>query len=216
MDTMYGAVGIDVSKKKLDMALLIDEKIKAKVVENCAKGHQTLIEWLGKAKVPLSALHVCMEATGVYSEPAALALHQAGLRVSVVNPACIKGFGHSENIRNKNDGIDAALIARYRSAMKPAPLNPPPLEQRQLRTWSLRAQALKDIRQQEQNRLEALDMAGWTRSLSTSSSMSTGATPKSISLKMTSTTTSTATPGSSVTPIFQDGVKSVIRTQPEQ
>ena len=32
-------------------------------------------------------------------------------RVSVVNPACIKGFVHSENIRNKNAAIDAALIA---------------------------------------------------------------------------------------------------------
>ncbi|WP_229219433.1 hypothetical protein [Duganella sp. BJB1802] len=29
--------------------------------------------------------------------------------VSVENPACIKGFGHSENIRNKNDAIDAGL-----------------------------------------------------------------------------------------------------------
>jgi transposase len=159
MDTIYAAVGIDVSKKKLDVALLVDGKIKAKVVENCAKGHQTLIDWLGKSKVPLSALHVCMEATGVYSEPAALALHQAGLLVSVVNPACIKGFGHSENIRNKNDGIDAGLIARYCRAMKPPAWNPPPLEQRQLRAWSMRVQALKDIRQQEENRLEALSIS---------------------------------------------------------
>jgi transposase len=35
-------------------------------------------------------------------------------------------------------------------------VNTPPLEQRQLRAWSLRVQALKDIRQQEENRLEAL------------------------------------------------------------
>lgn len=160
METICAAVGIDVSKKKLDVALLIDGKIKAKVVENCAKGHQTLVEWLSKAKVPLSAMHVCMEATGVYSEPVALALHQAGLLVSVVNPGCVKGFGHSENIRNKNDVIDAGLIARYCSAMKPSAWNPPPLEQRQLRAWSLRVQALKDIRQQEENRLEALNIGG--------------------------------------------------------
>lgn len=159
MDTIC-AVGIDVSKKKLDVALLINGKVKAKVVENSAQGHQALIDWFGKSKVPLSALHVCMEATGVYSEPVALALHQAGLMVSVVNPACIKGFGHSENIRNKNDVIDAGLIARYCIAMKPLPWNPPPLEQRQLRAWSLRVQALKDIRQQEENRLEALSIGG--------------------------------------------------------
>ena len=160
MDTICAAVGIDVSKKKLDVALLSNGKIRTKVVDNCAQGHQALIDWLSKSKVPPSALHVCMEATGVYSEPVALALHQAGLMVSVVNPACIKGFGQSENIRNKNDPIDAGLIARYCNKMTPQPWNPPPLEQRQLRAWSLRVQALKDIRQQEQNRLEALSVSG--------------------------------------------------------
>jgi transposase len=160
MDTIYAAVGIDVSKKKLDIALLVNGKTKTKVLENSAEGHLALLDWLGKSKVPLSALHVCMEATGVYSEPVALALHAAGLMVSVANPACIKGFGHSENIRNKNDALDAGLIARYCAAMRPAPWNPPPLEQRQLRAWSQRVQALKDIRQQEENRLEALAIGG--------------------------------------------------------
>ncbi|ELX09020.1 transposase [Janthinobacterium sp. HH01] len=160
MDTICAAVGIDVSKKKLDIALLVNGKTKTKVLGNCAEGHRALVDWLNKSKVPLSAMHVCMEATGVYSEPVALALHQAGLVVSVVNPACIKGFGHSENIRNKNDAIDAGLIARYCAAMKPSPWTPPPLEQRQLRAWSVRIQALKDIRQQEQNRLEALSISG--------------------------------------------------------
>lgn len=160
MNTVCAAVGIDVSKKKLDIALLVNGKVKAKVLDNSAQGHRALLDWLNKAKVPLAALHVCMEATGVYSEPVALALHDAGLLVSVVNPACIKGFGHSENIRNKNDAIDAGLIARYCAAMAPAPWNPPPIEQRQLRAWSQRVQALKDIRQQEENRLEALTVSG--------------------------------------------------------
>ncbi|RFP07927.1 MULTISPECIES: IS110 family transposase, partial [unclassified Duganella] len=160
MDTICAAVGIDVSKKKLDIALLVNGKTKTKVLENSTEGHRALVDWLNKSKVSLSVMHVCMEATGVYSEPVALALHQAGLVVSVVNPACIKGFGHSENIRNKNDAIDAGLIARYCAAMKPSPWNPPPLEQRQLRAWSQRIQALKDIRQQEENRLEALTISG--------------------------------------------------------
>ena len=104
MDMVCATVGIDVSKKKLDLALLVDGKIKTKVLENSSEGHQALLDWLRKSKVPLPALHVCMEATGVYSEPVALALHEAGLVVSVVNPSCIKGFGHSENIRNKKIG----------------------------------------------------------------------------------------------------------------
>ena len=160
MDTVHAVVGIDVSKKKLDVALLVNGKTKSKVVDNSASGHRSLLEWLGKSKAPMAELHVCMEATGVYYEPVALALHAAGLRVSVVNPACIKGFGYSENIRNKNDAVDAGLIARYCVAMAPAPWTPPPIEQRQLRAWSMRVQALKDIRQQEENRLEAHIVTG--------------------------------------------------------
>lgn len=153
-------VGIDVSKKKLDVALFANGKVKSKVIDNSADGHKLLLDWLGKSKAPLQDLHVCMEATGVYFEPVALALHAAGMKVSVVNPACIKGFGHSENIRNKNDAIDAGLIARYCVAMCPALWSPPPLEQRQLRAWATRVQALKDIRQQELNRLEAHSITG--------------------------------------------------------
>ena len=41
-------------------------------------------------------MHICMEATGVYYEALALALYEAGLQVSVVNPPCIKGFERSE------------------------------------------------------------------------------------------------------------------------
>jgi transposase len=160
MDKVSAVVGIDVSKKKLDISLLVEGKARSKVLENSAAGYQALLTWLEKSKVPMSALHICMESTGVYSEPVALALHDAGLTVSVVNPACIKGFGHSENIRNKNDTIDASLIARYCAAMRPEPWIPPPLEQRQLRAWSQRVQTLKDIRQQEENRLEALAVSG--------------------------------------------------------
>lgn len=160
MDAARPVVGIDVSKLKLDIALLVNGKVKSKVIENTAEGHKFLLEWLGKSKVSMEALHVCMEATGVYYEALALALHEAGLKVSVVNPSCIKGFGQSENIRNKNDLIDAGLIARYCLNMNPALWAPPPLEQRQLRAWSLRVQALKDIRQQEENRLEAHTVSG--------------------------------------------------------
>lgn len=153
-------VGIDVSKKKLDVALLLDGKLKSKVVENSPKGYADLQEWLVKQKVDVEEVHACMESTGIYSEPVALGLQNGGIKVSVVNPGCIKGFGRSENIRNKNDNIDAALIARYCAAAAPALWEPPPLEQRQLRAWSDRLLALKDIRQQECNRIEAHAFAG--------------------------------------------------------
>ncbi|MDB5935745.1 MAG: transposase family protein [Massilia sp.] len=120
MDAVQAVVGIDVSKTKLDIALLFNEKVRSKVVENSPAGFKDLLEWIGKSKASMAELHFCMEATGVYYEALAFAMHEAGHRVSVVNPACIKGFGHSENIRNKNDAIDAGLIARYCARMTPA------------------------------------------------------------------------------------------------
>lgn len=160
MEVVRKDLGIDVSKLKLDVALLVNGKLKSKVVPNTPDGHKVLLEWLAKQKVSPAELHICMEATGVYHEAVAMTLHAAGFKVSVVNPACIKGFGHGVNIRNKNDEIDAALIAHYCLAMTPEPWTPPPMEQRELRAWTMRVQALKDIRQQESNRLEAHEVSG--------------------------------------------------------
>jgi transposase len=160
MEAAYPVVGIDVSKKKLDVELLFNGKVKSKVIENSPAGDRQLVEWLGKSKAPMVDMHVCMEATGVYYERLALALHAAGLKVSVVNPACIKGFAQTENLRNKNDAVDAGLIARYCARMTPALWTPPPLEQRQLRAWTVRLEALNEIHQQESNRLEAHTVSG--------------------------------------------------------
>lgn len=160
MNAQSPVVGIDVSKRKLDVALLVNGKVKSKVVENSPKGYGELHDWLVKQKIVIAEVHVCMEATGVYSEPVAMGLQGLGMTVSVVNPACVKGFGQSENIRNKNDIIDAGLLARFCAVMHPEPWAAPPFEQRQLRAWSDRLQALKDIRQQELNRIEAHAVAG--------------------------------------------------------
>jgi len=147
-------VGIDVSKKKLDAALLADGKLKYKVVENTNKGYEELVVWLRKQGVVIEDVHACMESTGVYSEPVALGLLAKGLKVSVVNPNLVKGFGQSENIRNKNDRADAGVIARYCATMHPPPWQAPSAELQHLRSLTDRVAALKDMRQQEENRLE--------------------------------------------------------------
>ncbi|WP_374585505.1 IS110 family transposase [Pseudoduganella sp.] len=152
-------VGIDVSKRKLDVALFVDGKIKAKVVPNSPDGFTDLEGWLIKQKIDLSRTHVCLESTGIYSEPVALFWFDRNIKVSLVNPNCIKSFGNSENLRNKNDQIDAGLIARYCAAMAPPSWQAPPREQRQLRAWSNRLIALQDMRQQEMNRLEVHEVA---------------------------------------------------------
>jgi len=82
--------------------------------------------------------------------------------VSVVNPARIKGFAQSELARNKTDRADAALLARFCAAMHPATWTPPSVAYRHLRALVERMQALKDMHQQETNRLEAHQASGET------------------------------------------------------
>jgi len=145
-------LGIDVSKEKFDVALLRGSKYKHKKFTNSKKGFEELTRWLGKLGV--ETLHACMESTGVYGEELAEYLYDQGFKVSVVNPARIKGFAQSELIRSKTDKVDASLIARFCVAMKPSLWTPDPMEIRELRSLVRRVDALLNMRQQEQNRLE--------------------------------------------------------------
>lgn len=160
-------VGIDVAKSKLDVALLDERgKIKSHVFSNDAKGHAGLVAWLRDRAGAASGVRVCMEATGPYGEAPATALADAGFVVSVVNPARIKGFGQSEMVRNKTDRADAALLARFGQTMQPEAWVAPPPEVRELRALVDRLQSLKDMHQQEANRLEsAMNQAGMRASI---------------------------------------------------
>lgn len=153
-------VGIDVSKRKLDIALLANSKTKSKVFDNTSTGHRELAQWLLERGAEQPRSHICMEATGPYSEAVAIALVESGWRVSVVNPARIKGFAQGELARNKTDRADASLLARFCVAMRPSLWTPPSAEWRELRGWVDRLQALKDMHQQESNRLEAHTATG--------------------------------------------------------
>lgn len=103
---------------------------------------------------------VVLEATGPYSEAAATALADAaadaGWRVSVVNPARVKGFAQSQLSRNKTDKADAKLLAIFAQRAELELWQPPSLALRELHALVDRLQALQDMHQQECNRLEAL------------------------------------------------------------
>lgn len=150
------AVGIDVSKKKLDICVATGDKIKTKAINNTAAGHAELHEWLSKRDLS-SVTPVVLEATGPYSEAVAIALSDAGWAVSVVNPARITGFAQSELSRNKTDRADARLLAKFAQRADLTIWQPPSLAARELRALVDRLQALTDMRQQELNRLEALN-----------------------------------------------------------
>lgn len=153
-------LGIDVAKAKLDCCLLLDPdsmKRKSKSVANTKAGFATLLEWLIRKGVSLPQLHAVMEGTGVYHEQAALALVDAGVTVSIINPAQIKDFGRGLGVRTKTDGVDSFVIARYGALLKPAAWQPPAPEIRVLRALLARREAIAQDLQRELNRLEKAD-----------------------------------------------------------
>lgn len=112
------AVGIDVSKDRLDVAVRPGGE--AFVVERNAAGLDRLIERLQK----LPPTIVAVEATGGFETVVAAALGAAALPVVVVNPAQVRHFAQAVGKRAKTDPIDAAVIARFAEAtgLQPRPL----------------------------------------------------------------------------------------------
>jgi transposase len=145
-------VGIDISKRKFDVALMTQGKTRSKVFDNTPAGHQALMEWLAAHQCIISDTHLCMEATSQYYETIATTLFEAGYRVSVVNPLQIKAFGESRLRRQKTDRADAELIAHFCEQQSPLPWQPPAAEIKELQRLLARLEAVQEMRVQELNR----------------------------------------------------------------
>lgn len=152
------AVGIDVSKRKLDVCAASANRFKSKIFKNTQAGHDALQHWLASRGLDAD-IPICLEATGLYSEAVATTLADAGWWVSVVNPARVKGFAQSQLTRNKTDRIDAKLLAVFAQRSELPAWRPPSPALRELRALVERLQALIEMRQQELNRLEAMSQS---------------------------------------------------------
>ena len=147
-------LGVDVSKAKLDVALLLaNDKYKSKVFANDAQGHQALQQWL-LGHVPDAQVHICMEATGSYHEALACFMSDQGFMVSVVNPLLVKRFAEMSRLRNKTDGADARCLAQFCRDTRPQRWEAPSLALRTLQALMARLETLQAMRQAESNRLE--------------------------------------------------------------
>jgi transposase len=151
-------IGIDVSKVKLDCLWLRDSvslKVKSRVFPNTPAGYQALLAWMEKHTGEAAGeLHCVMEATGIYHEGLAYALHEAGAWVSVVNPAQMRDYAKSLGTRTKTDKKDALVIARFGATQQPRQWQPEPPEIRQLKALIARLEAVKQDIRRELNRLE--------------------------------------------------------------
>jgi transposase len=107
------AVGIDVSKERLDVHVH-----PAGTVLSLSRDGAGLEELIGTLASVAPQL-VAVEATGGFETVVVAALAAAGLPVVVVNPARVRAFASALGRRAKTDLIDAQVIAQFAAATKP-------------------------------------------------------------------------------------------------
>lgn len=110
MSTFTNAIGIDVSKKTLDVH---DYKLnKHKVFKNQTAGYEQILAWVNKNhNNELESMLFCFEDTGIYSLSLSLFMQENRLAYLVIPSLEMKrSMGMA---RGKNDKIDAFKIAEY-------------------------------------------------------------------------------------------------------
>ena len=152
MNKTLPVIGLDVSKKSLDLCLRVGEKVHTRQVPNTAEGYEQMSAWMRQRGV--SQAHVCLEATGTYSDGIALFVYQQGHQVSVLNPAWVAAFRKSEGKLSKTDAQDAALLARFGEQKRPLLWEPTSEQVQELQGLVQRLDDLEHLCQQECNRLE--------------------------------------------------------------
>ncbi len=142
-------VGIDVSKARLDVALLPSGDSFA--VANDEEGFDEL---LGRLEDPHPTL-VVLEASGGFERPLAAALVAAGIAVAVLNPRQTRDFARAIGKLAKTDRLDARALARFAEAVRPTPRTLPDAQAREFQSIPARRRQLIQMMTAEKNRLGA-------------------------------------------------------------
>jgi len=161
------SVGIDVSSKKLDVAICsIDEQQSVRVkssksgIPNTLKGYKLLADWMEKhCREPNIPLVICMEATGVYHEHCALFLYQQGYAVSILLPNKAKKYLQSLGLKSKNDSIDAKGLAQMGAEQNLKKWQPFGEFFYKLRTLTRQNQSLQELKTGVCSQIHALEHA---------------------------------------------------------
>jgi transposase len=138
--------GIDVSKKVLDLDCYPESR-RAQFPNN-EGGHQALAAKLQQ----IGPRWIIVEATGGLEVALVSVLASAGLPVAVINPKQARDFAKAIGVLAKTDSVDAAVLARFGEAVKPA-LRPFKSEDlRQLEEVLTRRRQLVEMVTAEENR----------------------------------------------------------------
>ena len=141
-------VGIDVSKRRLDVCLMPDGE--AFAVANDQAGIDRLLSRLQEVRPEL----VVLEATGRYERPAAAAIAARGIPVAVVNPRRARDFAKATGRLAKTDKIDACILARFATAVDLRPSVLPDEESSALQAILTRRRQILEMLVAEKNRLK--------------------------------------------------------------
>src|SRR5688572_3020289 len=143
-------VGIDVSKDRLDVAVLGERQ--EKQVNNTQKGIAELVQWMLELQPEL----IVVEATGGYQRAVVEALFWAGLAVAVVNPARVRQFARACGLLAKTDKLDAQVLAVFGQRVQPKPYAGKSEAEKQLSALLVRRKQLEEMLKAEQNRLRTI------------------------------------------------------------
>lgn len=146
METERTYVGIDVSKKCLDVVLRPSgEYLEA---TNDEQGIRSLVARLEEACPAL----VVLEATGGLEQTVAAALALASVPVAVVNPRQVRDFAKALGRLAKTDKIDAVVLSHFAEAVRPEPRPLADEDARELHALVLRRRQILDMITAESNR----------------------------------------------------------------
>jgi transposase len=114
---------------------------------------------LVKKLVKLPGIRVCLEATGVYHFDLSIVLHDAGVKLMVVNPKSSHNFAKVLMKNSKTDAVDADTLAQYAERMDFVVWTRPSDEKLALRSFSRRIDALTRQKTAAKNNCHALSIS---------------------------------------------------------
>jgi transposase len=145
--------GIDVGAEELVLVILKNGKpFDPQKFSNTPEDSARLVKKL----VKLPGIVVCLEATGIYHFDLAIALHDAGVLLMVVNPKASHNFAKVLMKNSKTDAVDAHTLAEYAARMDFVAWTRPSDETLNLRSFARRINALTGQKAAAKNHLHAL------------------------------------------------------------
>jgi transposase len=147
-------VGIDVSAKSLAVSVSSANGNKTGEFKNTPIGYKKILKFISLKNNPV---RVCMEATGVYHFDLALFLkEQPNVDVMIINPKISKNFAITLNRQNKDDLVDAEILAEFCSRMEFVSWKKPSPEALKIRAFARHLSRLTHRIVQTKNELHAI------------------------------------------------------------